>query len=187
MMNPSTGRETRLEDPMARALLVTLALVLTTGLSTPARAQSADRVERTETTPSYRVTLHVHPAGPIAVVETAAGAPLVEVMLPHTGAAFASAAALDRGEPVNRHLEIYVADAETGRVAQGVHPTVEIVNQATGEGRVLGAGGPMYDAEEGLGDWHYGNNLYLPAGRYTVTAIVDGERAVFSDVALDGN
>jgi hypothetical protein len=168
---------------MNRSALITLVLALTTSMSASAHAQSTERVEQTQLTPSYQIRLEIGPASPTAVVETAAGTPMVELMLSHTRASFSSAATEDQGLPVNRHLEIYLADAQTGRISMEVGPTVQIRNQATGEERVL-TSVPMYEADEGLGDWHYGNNVYLPAGRYTVTAIVDGEWAVFSDVPL---
>ena len=166
---------------MKYALLIAIALTL--GTAGRAQAQPGDRVEQTQVTTSYQVRLEIGPASPMGVVETAAGAPMVAVMLPHTGAAFGEAA--DQGLPVNHHLEIYLADAETGQILTELGPTVEIVNLATGEQREL-TSVPMYEADEGLGDWHYGNNVYLPAGRYTVTADVAGERAVFENVLIEG-
>ena len=38
----------------------------------------------------------------------------------------------------------------------------------------------MYDATVGLQDMHYGNNISLGPGIYTVTVTVDGEQATFA-------
>ncbi len=38
----------------------------------------------------------------------------------------------------------------------------------------------MYDPTAGIQDMHYGNNIALGPGTYTVTVTVDGEQATFA-------
>jgi len=37
----------------------------------------------------------------------------------------------------------------------------------------------MYGVKEGQADWHYGNNVSMPPGTYTVKVVVNGEQALF--------
>jgi len=118
------------------------------------------------------------------IVENAAGAPMVELMVPESASFISTRAAFDGDQLVNRHLELYLANSRSGRVVSDFVPTIQITNQLTGEERILSGVVSMFDEAEGPIDWHYGNNLYLPDGRYTITATMDGERAAFTDVVL---
>jgi hypothetical protein len=89
----------------------------------------------------------------------------------------------DQGQPVNHHLEVHLYDAATGEPIMDQVPTITITDQATGEARTLSSVVPMYGIEEGMSDWHYGNNVYLPDGLYTLTVGVAGQSIVFRDIA----
>ena len=96
---------------------------------------------------------------------------------------------MDRGQPVNRHLEVHIFDRSTGAVRKDLVPTVRITEQSTGTTRQLAdvhaagtAQGVAYVlacmmSEHRVEARHFGDNLYLPDGIYTVTVEVDGESA----------
>lgn len=150
----------------------------------PAGLARADENEVTEhrATRSYAVGLEIGPAVAMVTVENAAGEALVDLMVP----ALSARATFDQDMPVNRHLEIYLADSRSGRLVADQPPIIQITDQANGQERTLTAVMPMYDEAEGPRDLHFGNNLYLPDGVYTVTATMNGENASFADIVLRG-
>ncbi|HKV45136.1 MAG TPA: hypothetical protein VJT32_10755 [bacterium] len=81
-----------------------------------------------------------------------------------------------------RHLELHVLSRATGRVVTDARCSITVTGHAT----AVSAGktsavpvGTMYGAAAGPADWHYGSNVQMPAGSYTVAAVVNGERATF--------
>jgi predicted metal-binding membrane protein len=78
---------------------------------------------------------------------------------------------------MQRHLELRVVDRTMGMAVTGAHVTI----------RVLGPGAPrsvlrlarMYGVKEGMKDLHYGANLNLERGVYTVRVRVSGHPATF--------
>jgi hypothetical protein len=77
-----------------------------------------------------------------------------------------------------RHLELHVVDRATGKVVRDATVSITVTNEATRKTAAVPVA-VMYGVKEGPADWHYGNNVELPPGRYTVVAVVNGERAVF--------
>lgn len=113
-------------------------------------------------TPSYRIELLIGP------VQTIMG---LEMSM------------TDQGYPVNRHLEIHVYQRSSGAALEDALPTVKIKNATTGASRELTnviKCFPPFD--HGAGP-HYGNNLYLPDGKYSITVAVGNESVSF-DVSL---
>jgi hypothetical protein len=78
---------------------------------------------------------------------------------------------------MQRHLELRVVDRAMGMAVTDARVTM----------RVLGPGAPqsvlrlarMYDAKEGTKDLHYGANVNLDRGAYTVHVRVHGYAAAF--------
>src|SRR5260370_14883930 len=77
-----------------------------------------------------------------------------------------------------RHVELHVYDRDTGKPVLDARVAITL----TGADRKRRAApiARMYGVEEGLDDVHYGNNVGLPVGAYTVDVTVNGERAHFS-------
>ena len=76
------------------------------------------------------------------------------------------------------HLEVHVFDKKTGNVVKTENPVLSVKNDATGQ--ILQV--PivvMQGIVEGPGDYHYGNNVDLPNGEYTVTVVIGSETASF--------
>jgi 5-hydroxyisourate hydrolase-like protein (transthyretin family) len=93
-------------------------------------------------------------------------------------------ATTDNGQPVNHHLEVHVTSKSTGSPAANIQPQISITDDATGQTRALASVMSMYDIQVGQSDLHYGNNVYLPDGGYTVTVVVGSDMAQFSQVMV---
>ncbi len=122
-------------------------------------------------TPSYRIMLKTGPRVSMAVMQMGA-----------------TMTAVDRGQPVNHHLEVHIFDRSTGSEVKDLLPTVRITDPATGESREFGAdvhpaGQTPYVkacllSNHRASEPHFGDNLYLRDGTYTVTVSVGNEGGV---------
>lgn len=122
----------------------------------------------------YWVVVQIGPLGPMLTKSQAKTAKHGDVML---GGAMLMT---QQGHPVNHHLEIHLF-TNTGQVVTTVKPAVSIM---VGAMSVAVPVVPMQSVRLGRVDFHYGNNVYLPAGDYTVT-VDEGSRTVtFSHVAV---
>jgi hypothetical protein len=79
---------------------------------------------------------------------------------------------MDQGMAVNHHLEVQVSQAATGSVVMDVTPTIRLTDKLTGTSRDLPQVMGMYGATMGPSDFHYGQNVFLPDGTYSVTVLV---------------
>ncbi len=147
-----------------------------------ASGQSADA--RVQVTDHYRIALEIGPLTTMLMPDQAAGAKEGEVMVGMPGIPMRTMDAMSEGQPVNRHLEVHVHDKATGTVLSTPMPMIVLTDQATGTSRNVSAIALMYDVKVGPQDLHFGQSLYLPAGVYTVTVTVGGERATFKDITL---
>jgi hypothetical protein len=76
------------------------------------------------------------------------------------------------------HLEVHIFDRKTGNVVKTVTPVITVTNKTTGQSQPI----PlvvMQGIVEGPGDYHYGNNVDLSKGQYTVTVVIESETANF--------
>ena len=77
------------------------------------------------------------------------------------------------------HLEVHIFDKQTGSVVESVIPVISVTSEATGQAQPV----PlvvMQGIVEGPGDYHFGNNVDLPKGDYTVTVVIGSETASFA-------
>ena len=77
-----------------------------------------------------------------------------------------------------RHVELHVYDRDTGKPVSDARVAITLAGADRKRRAVPIA--RMYDVEEGLHDVHYGNNVALSAGTYTVDAAANGEHVRFS-------
>ena len=101
---------------------------------------------------------------------------------------------MDQGKPVNRHLEIHIFDKASGAKVKAVSPMVVIVNQETGTSSELapdqatgGARGASFVTACMMSQHrevhpHFGDNLYLPAGKHTITVRI-GEKTAVAEIS----
>jgi hypothetical protein len=76
------------------------------------------------------------------------------------------------------HLEVHVFNKTSGDVVRTTSPVISVTNKSTGQTQPV----PivvMQGIVEGPGDYHYGNNVDLPKGDYSVTVVIGGETANF--------
>lgn len=155
-----------------------------------APASSAGPPSVTQTTASYRVELDVESPQTMIMPDQAANATSGEVMVMMPGMSMDTMMAMmsmtDQGQPVNHHVEAHIYDKATGVVISDVMPTISIMNQATNSSRDLQSLMAMYDVTVGTSDLHFGDNVYLPNGIYTITVTIGQENAVFKDVQVTG-
>jgi hypothetical protein len=83
-----------------------------------------------------------------------------------------------------RHLEVQICLRRTRAVVTNARPKI-LVHDTTSGKEVTLPFSAMEGIGEGAADFHYGNNLPMPAGhRYIVTVTWKRERAVFQYVSL---
>ena len=119
--------------------------------------------ERTAQTTSYRIQIRTGPK-------------VTMPMSPMT--------AVDQGKPVNRHLEVHIFNRSTGAEVKDLVPTVSVNDQATRASHFLTNLMACRISKHRGTEPHFGDNVYLPDGTYTVTVVVAKETAVFKDVVL---
>jgi hypothetical protein len=150
-------------------------------LAAPAHADDVAKLE--SQTQRYRLVLQI---GPTETMYTAAEAKAKhptsgEIMqsgkmtggMPGMGHAMADMTPM----PDLRHVELHVYARDTSKPVSDARVAITLMG-ADRKRRAVSIA-RMYGVEEGLGDVHYGNNMALPAGAYTVDATVNGEHARF--------
>lgn len=91
---------------------------------------------------------------------------------------------MDQGMAVNHHVEVHITRNDTGAVVNDVTPTIRITDKTTGDSRDLPQVMGMYGMQMGPSDFHYGQNVWLPDGTYSVIVMIGPEESVFRDLAV---
>jgi hypothetical protein len=168
---------------MARAVGVVVAgLVCLPGASF-AQTAPAMLVERT---PHYTLNLEIGPVEQMVSQTDAMHAQNGEVV---SGGAMAHDTGMmsdhmDQGMAANHHLEVHIAQADSGSVVMDVTPTIRISDKSSGQSRDLPQVMGMYGASMGMSDFHYGQNVFLPDGTYVVKVLLGADTAEFRDVMV---
>jgi LPXTG-motif cell wall-anchored protein len=166
---------------MSRLILsLTLAIALSFALATHALAVVP---VLSQTTATYRMTLIVGPLATMLTPDQAKTAKSGEAMVAMMGMTVPATSMTDQGQPVNHHLELHVYNKTSGAVVSDQMPTITIADSA-GKSRTLSSMALMYDVAIGQSDLHFGNNVYLPDGTYTITAQIGTGKAVFGGVVV---
>lgn len=145
--------------------------------STTIHAAAAGTQIKLATTASYNLVAEV---GGLQAMYTPAQASSQhpksgEVMF---GGTMTMPADMTNASPDWHHLEVHIFDKKTGNVVRTITPVLSITNDATGQTQQV----PivvMQGIVEGPSDYHYGNNVDLPKGQYTVTVDMGSETASF--------
>jgi hypothetical protein len=162
-------------------------IVLATGLAcwpVAAFAQAAPTTMMVERTPRYTVVLDIGPPEQIVSPMDAMHGQTGEVAV--TGGDMAMLAEhMDQGMAANHSVNVHIELADAMTVVMDVKPTIRITDKATGVARDLPAVMGMYGSSMGQADFHYGQNVFLPDGSYTVTVMVGPtDAAQFRNVAV---
>jgi 5-hydroxyisourate hydrolase-like protein (transthyretin family) len=196
---------------IASGMVLALASAAALATSTGARAQTQPAAMMlTQTTPSYTIALDIGPAAEMVTLDQAQAMGMGEVMVEAEGMGMAMAsgsssamsggstpmmssdesgmmpmmATTDNGQPVNHDLEVHVLDKATGAPVEDAEPQITITDESSGQSRTLADVAAMYDVQRGMSDLHFGNNVFLPDGTYTVTVTLVQETATFQHVAV---
>jgi hypothetical protein len=88
-----------------------------------------------------------------------------------------------QADPATRHLELHVRSKATGKAVRNAKVSIIVVDSAGQQITVPIA--VMYGITEGQEDWHYGNNVRLPAGQYGVQVSANQKTAHFDVTIAD--
>jgi len=78
-----------------------------------------------------------------------------------------------------RHLEVHVYALADGKVVTNAHVAIALTDASSKKADEV-AIAKMYGIKEGIPDTHYGNNVSLPPGTYSIAVTVNGEKAAFT-------
>ena len=151
-----------------------------------AGAANADDAMQTKAAGAYRVELHVLPAEPFFSKQDVISKNVQEGMEIEGGAA---PVALGADSHPNHHLVVHVFGKDTGKVVADAVVTMNFASLASA-GKPTGAPVEvpvvvMQAIGKGPASTHYGNNVTMPAGHYSVAVTVNGQKAVFDVTASD--
>jgi len=165
-----------------RKLVLAAALVAVGGYPAVSRAGEAP-VKQEALTPHYRLVLQI---GPTETMYTATEA---RMRHPTSGEIMVGGQMTDeivgmahrsngKPDPDRRHVELHVYSRATGKIVVEAHVTIAVAG--TDKKSLSLPIARMYGIDEGPDDMHYGNNVVLRPGTYSVRAAVNGERARFT-------
>ncbi|HLJ18889.1 MAG TPA: hypothetical protein VKU84_01760 [Stellaceae bacterium] len=148
------------------------------------QSRADDVVSLDGKTKQYRLTLQIGPTETMySAAEAKAKSPTSgEVMLSGKMAGGMTGMMAMSGM---RHVELHVYSLATGKVVTDARVTIALTGSDKKRHTVPVA--RMYGVTEGPDDLHYGNNVMLSPGAYTVDATVNGEAARFSVTVPGGS
>jgi hypothetical protein len=168
---------------MARALGVVVAGLVCLPAASFAQTAPAMLVERT---PRYTFNLTIGPVeamvSPMDAMHGMTGEVVSGGSMSHDTGMMSDH--MDQGMAANHHLEVHIAQSESGTVVMDVTPTIRITDKSSGESHDLQQVMGMYGAAMGMNDFHYGQNVFLPDGTYLVKILVGPDTAEFRDVMV---
>ena len=86
-------------------------------------------------------------------------------------------------DPAMRHLELHVRSKSTGKAVRNAKVSITVTDSAGQQ--IIVPVAVMYGIAEGQEDWHYGNNVRLPAGQYGVQVSANKKTAHFDVTIAD--
>ncbi len=144
-------------------MFVTFSMAWSVSMATSASMDPMQGVERTTQTASYKIKIRV---GPTVIMS------------------MSTMTMMEQGQPVNRHIEVYIYHKSKGTEVKDVIPTVKIKDQAKGTSRALANVMACRVSRHREIEPHFGDNIYLPDGKYIITVGVGKEKAVFENLVL---
>ena len=144
--------------------------------------------ELARTTDHYRITIDISPPTAIMTPEQATEAKEGHVVVNTQKIPMDLRdlmPTVDQGQPVNRLVEVFVYDKESGALRTDLVPRVAVVDQTTEWSRDLPTLAKMYEVQDGPDKSCFGISAYLN-GSYRILVSVEGETATFQDISVDG-
>ncbi len=149
----------------ANATTLSTATNVTTNLST---------LKQNATTQDYHLTLQLGPPAQMLSMNQTVTATVGEVMVSGQASNTTSMNTTD-----TYLLEVHVYNITSGTVVTNQNVSIQIINHTTNQTLTIPVIA-MYDLKIGPSDTHFGNNITLPAGSYTIIVNVAGETAKFN-------
>ncbi|MGB6985661.1 MAG: hypothetical protein WBD74_06770 [Candidatus Aquilonibacter sp.] len=166
-----------------RRFIPAIALTIAATLASPVTAMAMDKgVTMTKAAGPYSIELQLLPAEPFYSQAQYQKEHPKDGMLVMGGAAPVSP---DAASHPNHHLIVHVYDAASGKAITDATVTISY-SQGTSPAHSL----PIVEMQaigKGPQSTHYGNNLTLPDGTYTVTVTANGNTATFNVMATSGS
>ena len=157
-------------------------------------ATNTSQVSQTQTVGSYKLTLMVgsqeqmytqaqvdqqHPTSGEVMVSGSMNMPESSPMAGMATATESPMAGMTLGSNVE-HLELHVYNASDGKTVTDANVTIEVIDNTAQNMSTNVPIATMYGVQAGMDDFHYGNNVVMPANRdYTVNVAVNGQTATF--------
>jgi hypothetical protein len=156
-----------------RVLLAVIAAMISTAFA----AEMAPLKQQAQTA-HYRLELQIGPTEKMFTPKEVAAKRLTEgeVMVGGAKSMGMASMAMDMGD--TRHLEVHVYSLDKGAVVTNAKVGIVVTDTASKRAEKVSAA-KMYGIKEGPSDTHYGDNVSLPSGNYTVEVTVNGEKATF--------
>jgi hypothetical protein len=156
-----------------RVLLAVIAAMISTAFA----AEMAPLKQQAQTA-HYRLELQIGPTEKMFTPKEVAAKHLTdgEVMVGGAMSMGMGGMAMDMGD--TRHLEVHVYSLDKGAVVTNAKVGIVVTDTASKRAEKVSAA-KMYGIKEGPSDTHYGDNVSLPSGNYTVEVTVNGEKATF--------
>jgi hypothetical protein len=152
---------------IGRVAVVTLAVVVS-----PAVAAEVQPIQQEMQTAHYRLDLQIGPMEQMYMAADVAAQHLTqgEIML-------SGGMAMPKDMDTARHLEVHVYSLDKGAVVSDANVAIAVTDaQKTLQNIQIAT---MYGITQGPSDTHYGNNVDLPPGTYTIDVTANGEKAAF--------
>jgi hypothetical protein len=166
---------------MQRFRYIASALGLIWVVGAPAAAAELAPIKQEASTAHYRLDLQIGPTEKMfTAAETAARHPAEGEVMVSGKMSMAMPMAMMSTAPGGgtRHLEVHVYSLDKGGVVTNAGVAIALTD--TGSKKVENVPvAKMYGIKEGPSDTHYGNNVSLPPGSYSIEVTVNGEKAKF--------
>jgi hypothetical protein len=145
----------------------------------PAFAAGATPIKAEAQTADYRLDLRIGPMEQMYSAADVAAKHLTEGEVMAGGMMSMIGASVNKADI--RHLEIHVYALDGGKVVTDAAVTIAVTDTGTQKSEDVPPA-KMYGIKEGVPDTHFGNNVDMPPGNYTIDVTVDGEKAAFDVV-----
>jgi len=152
----------------------TSANATTLSTTTNVTTSNLSTLKQNATTQDYHLTLQLSPPAQMLSMNQTVTATSGEVMVSGQVSNTTSMNTTD-----TYLLEVHVYNITSGAVVTNQNVSIQIINHTTNQTLTV----PvivMYDLKTGPSDTHFGNNITLPAGSYTIKVTVAGETAKFN-------
>jgi hypothetical protein len=162
-----------------RKLSIIIQMVFILAIAFTVSVDASD-VMKTAVVDGMRIELHVLPAEPFFTADEVKIKKMKEGMLIISGAEPLS---VEANTHPNHHLVVHIFDAKTGKAITAAKVSMNF-QQLDANGKLVGASTDvpivvMQAIGKGMESTHYGNNVVMPPGSYSVTVVANGNKTDF--------